>query len=37
VYASGLLADAGVDAVFTIGTRPLVSRLLFGAPLTSNT
>jgi len=37
VYAFGLPADAGVDAAFTLGTRPLVSRPLAGAPLGSNT
>ena len=37
VYAFGLAPAAGVDAAFTIGTRPLVSRLLVGAPLRSNT
>ena len=37
VYAFGLAPDAGVDAAFTIGTRPLVSRPLSGAPLRSNT
>ena len=36
VYAFGLPADAGLDAAFTIGTRPLVSRPLAGAPLRSN-
>jgi hypothetical protein len=30
-------AGAGMDAAFTIGTRPLVSRPLAGAPLRSNT
>jgi NAD-dependent SIR2 family protein deacetylase len=37
IYAFGLPSGAGVDAAFTIGTRPLVSRLLRGAPLRSNT
>jgi NAD-dependent SIR2 family protein deacetylase len=37
VYAFGLDPDAGVDAAFTIGTRPLVSRPLAGLPLRSNT
>ena len=37
VYAYGLAADAGLDAAFTLGTRPLVSRPLSGAPLRSNT
>jgi NAD-dependent SIR2 family protein deacetylase len=37
VYAFGLDPGAGVDAAFTIGTTPLVSRPLRGAPLTSNT
>jgi NAD-dependent SIR2 family protein deacetylase len=37
VYAFALPAGAGVDAAFTIGTRPLVSRPLAGAPLRSNT
>jgi len=37
VYAFGLPAGAGVDAAFIIGTRPLVSRPLAGAPLRSNT
>jgi hypothetical protein len=37
VYAFGLPAGAGVDAAFTLGTRPLVSRPLRGAPLRSNT
>lgn len=37
VAAFGLPADVGVDAVFTLGTRPLVSRPLQGAPLRSNT
>jgi NAD-dependent SIR2 family protein deacetylase len=37
VYAFGLPAGAGVDAAFALGTRPLVSRPLAGAPLRSNT
>lgn len=37
VYAFGLNPGAGVDAAFTIGTRPLVSRPLRGAALRSNT
>jgi NAD-dependent SIR2 family protein deacetylase len=37
VYAFGLDPAAGMDAAFTIGTRPLVSRPLAGAPLRSNT
>jgi hypothetical protein len=37
VYAFRLPAGAGVDAAFTLGTRPLVSRPLAGAPLRSNT
>jgi hypothetical protein len=36
VYAFGLPEGAGVDAAFTLGTRPLVSRPLRGAPLRSN-
>jgi hypothetical protein len=37
VYAFGLSAGAGIDATFTLGTRPLVSRPLLGASLRSNT
>jgi NAD-dependent SIR2 family protein deacetylase len=37
VYAFWLDPAAGMDAAFTIGTRPLVSRPLAGAPLRSNT
>lgn len=37
VYAFALAPGAGVDAAFTIGTRPLVSLPLRGAPLRSNT
>jgi hypothetical protein len=37
VAAFGLPADAGADAVFTLGTRPLVSRPMLSAPLRSNT
>ncbi len=37
VYAFGLAPGAGVDAAFTLGIRPLVSRPLAGAPLRSNT
>jgi len=37
VYAFGLDPGAGVDAAFTIGTRPLVSRPLRCAALRSNT
>jgi len=37
VYAFGLSAGTGIDATFTLGTRPLVSRPLLGAPLRSNT
>lgn len=37
VHAFGLPDGAGVDAVFTLGTVPLVSRPLRGAPLRSNT
>ena len=37
VYAFGLPAGAGMDAAFTLGTRPLMSRPLMGAALRSNT
>jgi NAD-dependent SIR2 family protein deacetylase len=37
VHTFGLPDGAGVDAVFTLGTMPLVSRPLLGAPLRSNT
>lgn len=37
VYAFGLSAGAGMDAAFTLGTTPLASRPLRGAPLRSNT
>jgi hypothetical protein len=37
VYAFGLQPGAGIDAAFTLGTRPLMSRPLRGAPLRSNT
>ena len=37
VYAFGLPAGVGIDAAFTLGTRPLTSRPLMGAALRSNT
>ena len=37
VYAFGLSPGTGVDAAFTLGTKPLVSHPLKGAPLRSNT